>query len=118
MELGKDMVFAAERELCVDRVRAHPAALTLEPSDALLGELFVAEVGERRATPQPERLREQPVGRLRIAVGQLLAAAPCDGLETIAVELARLDLEHVAAGRCREPVSAEPPAQPRHVLLD
>ena len=118
VDLGHEALALAEREPGIDPIGRRGPALALEPPDRLLGELVVAEVCERRPSPEVEGARELPIGGRRIAGVERDPALGCEPFEPVAVELVGPDLEAVAARRGHEPVSADRPAQPRHILLD
>ena len=110
LELGDELAMATVRQLVVDRLLQRGQPQLLQATDLRRRERLVCDVGERRATPQRERLarcaiRHEPLesSRVDLVVGDAqLVAAP-----------AREDLERV-------PVSAvvQRPPQLRDVLLD
>ena len=105
-----------EVEPCLERDEAE----LLEAGDLALRERFVAQVGERRAAPERERLVDKRSGGRRVADRALV---PCTGeqiLETVAVEAPGRHVEHVA-GRLRRQVRAratEDLAEPGYVPLE
>ena len=106
-----------ERGLHPDLDRRQP--LLLEPLDVALREPLEGEVGERRSTPQRERLAQDGRRVVRAVVAQRAAAVVDQPLEPLGVELARLDVEAVAGGRGRHDVPvAERLAQARDMDLD
>src|SRR5919201_335613 len=63
LELRDEVGVTAERQIGVDPPLQGGGALLLEPGDLGLREALVGDVGQRRTTPQPERL-PQPGGRI------------------------------------------------------
>jgi hypothetical protein len=79
------------------------------------------DVGQRGATPQRQRLGQQPRGRLRVAAGQHLPALAEQRREPVHVQVVRADQQLVARrpGPDHLPVGVpHEPAQPQHVQAD
>ena len=74
-----------------------------QTSDLVLRELVVREVGQRGTAPELERVSRSP--------------DPDEMLEPIGIELARVDLEHIAAALRHDAVAAEELPQPTDVDL-
>jgi hypothetical protein len=90
--------------------------------DLELGERLGGEVGERRAAPLGQRGAELPGSGVRVARGQGAAAVGGEALEALAVELARLQADAVAAllrlqDAVALPVRCQRAAQPADVHL-
>src|SRR5207244_2519456 len=80
LQLRHELRVQAERELRLEPLLERRHAQLLEPGNLILGEAFVAEVGERRPAEEAERL------------AQLLELTPWGKpLEALQVELALLD---------------------------
>ena len=114
LELGQDVLMAAEREVGLDPILERRQPQVLEPPDLVLRERLVREVGERRSAPEPERLAEAVGGRGGLFVARLLD----ERLEAGRVERVVLELKRVAGCMCRERAVAEGPAQACDVALD
>src|SRR5581483_7456201 len=93
----------AELEIRLDPLLEAPQPQLLEPSRLGLRELVVPEVGERRPTPQRERLAQRAGGGLAVEPGGL-AEEP---LEPRRVEVVGIEAQHVAAGTGLHRVVAE-----------
>ena len=119
LELADQIAGLPAREVEVDpRLEGHEAKL-FEPGDLALRKRLVAEVDERGAAPQRERLAEQLRGCLRVPLGALLPRPAEQGLEAVAIELPGLDLKEIA-GRARDEArasGAEGAPKPRDVAL-
>jgi hypothetical protein len=106
LQLGDERRVPAVLELGVDPGLDRGQAELFDPLDLAAGEVVVGDLVERRAAPERERLRQ----RLRTPVVDR-------ALETVGVELARLDAEQVAGLAGDEPV-AELLAQERDRVAD
>ena len=92
-QLGDQPRVPARLHVCVDAVLEHGEAFVFEASAGLVGEPLVAELDERGAAPERERVGGP--------------AVPGELVEAVEVELAGLEVEEVA-GRARlEPAVAE-----------
>ena len=100
LELGNGLGVAAERELDLEPLLERDEAQLLESGDLVAGEGLVAEVRQRRPTPEAERLAEHLRRLASVAVGEQPRARAEQILEPCRVERARLDAEQVA-GRPR-----------------
>jgi hypothetical protein len=99
----------AETEVGLDAIlrRRHPQLL--EARDLALRERVVAEVGESRAAPERERLREQ-LGRVAVrAAGERAASFVREPFEMLRVELVGLDPEPVGAAFGRQAIADDLP---------
>jgi hypothetical protein len=96
LELADERRVAAEREVRVDPQLERGEAKLFEPRDLALRERLVCEVGERRSLPELERLAER--------VGPTLLD---ETLESLEVELARLDANGVTGCASDDAVVAE-----------
>ena len=85
-------------------LRVHPRledakALLLQPCLLRRGERKIAEVGQRRASPQSQRLVQEPDGGGRVPCGQRFTPAGRELLEPQHVQLAGRDSQDIARGR-------------------
>jgi len=104
LELGHEVGVTAEREIGVDAPLERHGALLLEACDLGLRKGLVRDVGQRRASPQGERLAQE-AGRVRgPAARERVPTLAQEPLEAIDVELAVLDPQRVAAPVRLEPV--------------
>ncbi len=83
-----------------------------------LGDRLAGQVGERRATPEPERCPGQLGGPRRGAVPERAPRVLDEGLEPFVVELARLDVQQVARTAGLDPPVPERAPQAVHVDLE
>ena len=104
LQLARERRVAAGGEVGLDPLLQHRDAQLLEPLRLRLRPALVAEVRERRAAPEVERLA------VRAGRRELLEAARVDPLG--------VELERVAAAARRDRVASERLAQLRHVDLD
>jgi hypothetical protein len=82
-EFADDLRMAAQNEICVDPRLGAGEPKLLETSDLRLSEPLEPNVGERRATPEPERAAES-LGRARgVSARQLGSARRQELLEAI-----------------------------------
>ena len=85
----------AQREIGVDPILERGGAQLLQTGDVRLRERLVAQVGERRASPEAEGIAQNVRGALRVT-GSKPASRRGDALhEHIGVQLTRLDPEEV-----------------------
>ena len=89
--IGDHVVLAPELDLGLDAVLERREPELVEPRDLCLEEALEAEVGKRRAAPEPERVA-QPGGPLRRWQRPRLVDEP---FEPSGVDRAGLDAEHV-----------------------
>ncbi len=104
-----------EREVGIDPPLDRQQAQLLQTRDRRLRERLVGEIRERRPTPEPERLAQQPGSGGGIGRGSLLD----EPLEAADVELVAVEPQDVA-GRARDEqrgAGAERLAQPRDARL-
>ncbi len=113
LQLADQLAVATERDVRLDAKLERGQANLLEPRDRGLGEALVAEVRERRAPPERERLA-QPRGRVgRPAVCEQAPSLVHQPLEPPEVQLVGVEPDRVA-GRVRdEHVVWKRPAQTR-----
>ena len=106
LQLAHQVGVAAEREIGIDpRAQADEAQL-LEALGLADRELLVADVLQRRATPQPERVGQQPARRRVVAAGERVAPLGGQALEPLRVD----DVgARRAAARTRRPARRSPP---------
>ena len=95
-ELGRELPVPAERQLRLDPLLDGLDAQLLEPGALGGGERIVCELGQRGPAPELERLAERRRGGGGVAVGEQPAPVPEQPLEPQRVDLAGVDLEHVA----------------------
>jgi hypothetical protein len=119
LELGGELVVAAEGEPCADAALDRLEPQLLEACDLELGERHRGNTGERRATPERGGALEVVGGDVGRAGRERLTRLLDELLEPPRVELLVLELEHVPAGageeRLREAVEL---AQSRDRVLD
>jgi hypothetical protein len=118
LQLAQYGVVAAERELGLAGELERVQPPLLEPFPLGLGERLGAEVGERRAVPEPERLAEQARGRGGAPGSELPAGAADQRFEALQVELAGLEDDPVARAACLDPLGAERLPEPGDVDLE
>ena len=118
LELGDQMGIPSECELSLRAFFDREQSPLLELHRFGLRKRLEEHIGERRTSPERERVLQagQPVGG--IAFGQRLAAGFEQPFEAVAVELVRIDAEPVAGCPSLDPVRAECPAQPRDVVIE
>ena len=87
LELGDELVVAAEREIRVDSVLQTGQARFLEAGDLRLSERFVAEVRKRLTAPQTERLAQPLVGCDRVAAAERFPPFGAEPLKAISIQL-------------------------------
>jgi hypothetical protein len=92
----------AEREPSVGELFDGNRSQVVETGDLGAGGRGVADVGERRAAPQVERLGELRDRTRRIAAANRLAGQQHQPLEAFGVELVGLHPQHVAVGAIRK----------------
>jgi hypothetical protein len=103
LELAGDGRMPAECEVCVDPVLERREPCLAEARDRGLGEVLVAQVGERRAAPNAQRLAEESRARLIIVLGGRLLDKR---FEPLAVELAVANAHDVPGRLCDERAGA------------
>ena len=118
LELAGDLGVPPEGEVGVDALAEAAEAEVVEPGDLGLGEALVADVGERRAAPQAERVPQRLRGLVRLAGGELLPSTPEVVLEEVGVERARPQPDGVAATLRHHHTVAHRGAQPRRHHVD
>src|SRR5574340_858703 len=107
-----------ELELGVDPLLDGEQPPLLQPPHLRRGEGLVLEICEWTAAPQREGLAEGAARRRGITDRPRPNALLQQLLEAIQIELAGLDMKHVARGPTLDPVLAEQPAQPRDVVVE
>ncbi len=88
LELAGDLRVPAAGQVGVDAVAQAGEPQVLEPRDLRRGEALAADVRQRRAAPELERLAQRRRRLPRLAARQLLAAARGELLEALGVEFA------------------------------
>jgi hypothetical protein len=112
-----DHLCAAKREVGLDPIRQRLQAQLIQASDLGPGERRKGKVGQRRPTPQPERLPEmRGRGRGR-ARGQRRPARVEVAPNAVEIQSAGLDLQQIAGRPGDEHVASEHLAQRRHIHL-
>ena len=118
LELPDEVGVPAERQVGVEPVDQRVQAKLLEPTDLMLGERLVGELGERRAAPHRERFAQQQRRALRVTGGLRSAPVRDPLLEPVDVELPRPDAECIASCQRLETAVAQDAAQLGDVVLD
>ncbi len=120
LELPDQLGVPAQGQIGLDPLLERVQAQLLEPGDLALDELLVAEVGERRAAPQPQRVAQARGRELGVAVGERAPPVGEQALEPERVQLVRLQTQHVAGRARREQlaVAVQRLAQLRHPDAD
>jgi hypothetical protein len=96
-ELRDDLGVTADRKFCGDPLLQRGEAQLLKPAGLALGERLESEIGQRRPSPERERIAQE---LRRFGVATSLARCtplPDEPLETCSVELVGLALDPVAA---------------------
>src|SRR5262249_39178716 len=93
LELGDDIRVSAERDLRIHQPLDRSQPKLLESIDLGAREVVVREVGERRSAPESERLAELSSGSLGFRAACLFQQL----LETMSVQIARIELQDVPA---------------------
>jgi hypothetical protein len=110
LELRHKLALAAERQVRVDAVLERREPQLLQPRDLALRVRLAAELGERLAVPERERVAQErrPLGRI------VVLPRPGDQrLEPRGVDLVRRDVQQIT-GRARpDPLGADQLAQAR-----
>ena len=118
-QLAGERDVAARGQVGLDAVLEGGEPLLLEARDLRLRERLEREIGERRATPQRQRLAQDRRRVLGPPAGQRATPLLHEAREAIRVELVGADAQAIAGGCRGEHVGvAERLAQPRHVDLD
>src|SRR5205807_6395651 len=118
LELWNEAGRRAGVELRLEPVLDRAEPEVLQPRGGRLAERLGAELAQRRAAPQVERLLQAFRRRAKVARGELLPGRCCKRLEAVDVELA-LDHPELVAGRpCHEPLRAERLPELRDVDLE
>ena len=110
LELPDQVGVPAERQVHVDPLDQRAQAKLLEPTDLVVGERFVRELGERRAVPHGERFAEQQRRTFGVTGGLRRAPVREPLPEAVDVELLRPDTECIASCQRLQTVVAQDPA--------
>ena len=97
LQLANNVGVMAEREIGFDPVLDDAGPQVLQPGDLHLRERLIAEIGQRGATPQGQRLaevRRRLLGRVR---RQRLPPLPGQALEPVHIDMLVLDPQQVRA---------------------
>ena len=113
LELGNQLRVAPQRELGLDPLLERRQPLLFQPRSLGAGE-GVAQLGQRRSTPQGQPFPEQPGG----LGGLLRARRRHQPLEAMEVELTVADPDEVAGGLRQDQIPAERLAQLGDVHLE
>jgi len=95
LQLGRDCIVAAERQIGVDPHLQGAELELFQPPDLDLGEGLVAEVGQRRSPPQSERLPQRRIRVIGVVARERAPSLLQETLEAIYVHLTGRDLEDV-----------------------
>jgi hypothetical protein len=123
LQLGDEIGVAAEREIDLDPLLDSRQAQFLEPVYLGLRKALVGEIAQRRSAPQRQGGLERYRRAAEIAFRARGACLVPQPLESIEVELFRLEVQHVAGRTCdqqllRVAVAAEELAQPGDVAVE
>ena len=113
LQLGYQLVAAAELQVGVDPVLERQESALFQPLCLARSERFVEDVRQCGTPPQGERGPKGIRGLSRSSANNGLVTASVEALETVEVELAGLDAKQVARGTCHEAAFAERLAHPR-----
>src|SRR5439155_16610257 len=91
VQLGYGLGVAAEREVRFEPMLERNQAELFEPADLVAREVLVAELRQRRAAPEAERLAQHPSGLERVTVGERGACACEEDFEPRGVPGVRLE---------------------------
>ncbi len=104
LQLADHLAVAPERQVRLDAGLERGQAQLVDPDQLRPGVgLLVAggaDVGQRRAAPQPQGLAQEPGGPLRVGLGERLPPLHSQPLELVQVELVGTDLDHVTGVLC------------------
>ena len=117
LELADNIGVTAEREIRLDPIFNYPCPQFLQPGDLGLRERLRPEIGERRPTPQCQRLAKISCGTTRIRHRQRAPASFCQALEPHHInlllrgrkEVAARPRQHALTARCRFQRLTQPP---------
>ena len=114
LELAHDVGVVAGGEIGVKPPLDRDEPQLLQPGERALGERLVGEVGQRRPSPQRERLAQRLGREPRVGVSGLgqQRLEPCE------IDLGRVGLQHVPGLARDDPVLAELAAQAGDVHMD
>jgi hypothetical protein len=118
LELADEVRMASEREVGLDPLFEGTQAQLLQPRDLRLGKRLVGEVVQRRSSPQPERVAEDPGGLCCLSGRQGLSALLEQRLEAARVDRLRLDAEQVARRAGHDQAVSERAANLRDGVLE
>ena len=119
LQLADHVRLAAEREVGVDpRSHAHQAQV-IEALGLADGELLVADVLQRRAPPEAERVGQQPARGRVIAAGERVAALGGQSLEPLRIHgVGTVEAERVPVRAPDDRLLAQDAAEARHDELE
>ena len=117
LESRDGLLRATERKPRVGAVRLRRATELVEAADLALGEGIEAEVGERIAAPELQRLGKQPLGGGGVAAVETTATLGGEPLEADGVELVGRGLQQIPGRRGPDALAPELSAEPRDVDL-
>jgi hypothetical protein len=117
LQLGHELVVAAERELCIVEEVDGPQPLFLELSSLGRVDGLAGEIGQGLATPEIERAA-QVLGRIRSPPRGERCGGPVDeSLEPAEVERRRIEVEAIAGAVPLDALAPQRPAEAVHVHL-
>ncbi len=114
-KLPDELVVPPEREVGVDPELDRRQPDLLEPGDRRLRETLVGEVGERRASPQGQRLAQLLRPVCRQPASEQAPPLLHEALEAVEIERVRFDPDEVAGRPRRQDVRRQRLPQPRDV---
>ena len=118
LELARHLGVPGACKVGIDTIFEAGEAQVLEPRDLRLGESLVADVRERRAAPERERLSQRLRRLLLLALSELFAPSLQAFFEAVGVERSRRQTQGISARFGDHDVRPHRSAQPRGDDLD
>jgi hypothetical protein len=118
LELREQLDVTGEREIGLDPLLDGDEAKLLDPGDVALGKGLVGDVGQGRASPEPERFAEDRGRLLRCPGREPAAPLREELLESLEVELALRDPKAVSGPLGRDAARPQPLSERVHLHLE